>query len=238
MTEATPPDDKAAEKPAPKSNVKKPEAKLKTPAFPGPVASVEEATFEMLPKGGNLWVKNAARESALIAEMRKGTKLVIKADSLRGHESIDTYSLAGFAQAMERLQKIAAMFPGEEERYPRLRNLYELANWWPEGAPKAKPAPPPAAAPPPPPPPPVAQQPEPRQESFSGGSPNKTGTYTAETLRDLSKISEINQKIFRQQTPRAMLNTAVNEVGGYLRAARALAVIGAAVVTALARAVG
>ena len=59
----------------------------------------------MLPKGGNLWVKNAARESALIAEMRKGTKLVIKAASLRGHESIDTYSLAGFAQAMERLQK-------------------------------------------------------------------------------------------------------------------------------------
>jgi hypothetical protein len=103
--EATPPDDKAAEKPASKSNVKKSDVKLKTPAFPGPVASVEEATFEMLPKGGNLWVKNAARESALIAEMRKGTKLVIKADSLRGHESIDTYSLAGFAQAMERLQK-------------------------------------------------------------------------------------------------------------------------------------
>ena len=59
----------------------------------------------MLPKGGNLWVKNAARESALIAEMRKGTKLVIKAASLRGHESTDTYSLAGFAQAMDRLQK-------------------------------------------------------------------------------------------------------------------------------------
>jgi invasion protein IalB len=99
------PDAKPPEKPAPKSDAKKPDAKLKTPAFPGPVASVEEATFEMLPKGGNLWVKNAARESALIAEMRKGTKLVIKADSLRGHESIDTYSLAGFAQAMERLQK-------------------------------------------------------------------------------------------------------------------------------------
>jgi len=101
----TKPDAKPAEKPAPKSDAKKSDAKPKTPDAPGPVASVEEATFEMLPKGGNLWVKNAARESALIAEMRKGTKLVIKADSLRGHESIDTYSLAGFAQAMERLQK-------------------------------------------------------------------------------------------------------------------------------------
>jgi diguanylate cyclase (GGDEF)-like protein len=133
------------------------------------------------------------------------------------------YSLQ--AKAMERLQKIAAMFPGEEERYPRLRNLYELANWWPEGAPKAKPAPPPPAAVPPPPPPVVQEQP--RVEAYAA-SPNKSGTYTADTLRDLSKISEINQKIFRQQTPRAMLNTAVNEVGGYLRGARALAVIGAA----------
>ncbi len=103
-TEAKP-DAKPAEKPAPKSDAKKSDAKPKTPAAPAPVASVDETTFEMLPKGGNLWVKNAARESALIAEMRKGTKLVIKADSLRGHESIDTYSLAGFAQAMERLQK-------------------------------------------------------------------------------------------------------------------------------------
>jgi invasion protein IalB len=99
-TEAKP-NAKPAAKPAPKS-----EAKPKTPSAPAaPVALVDETTFEMLPKGGNLWVKNAARESALIAEMRKGTKLVIKAASLRGHESIDTYSLAGLAQAMDRLQK-------------------------------------------------------------------------------------------------------------------------------------
>ena len=54
---------------------------------------VDQTSFEMLPKGGNLWVKNAAKESALIAVMRKGAKLVIKAASLRGHQSIDTYSL-------------------------------------------------------------------------------------------------------------------------------------------------
>jgi diguanylate cyclase (GGDEF)-like protein len=122
------------------------------------------------------------------------------------------YSLQ--TKALERLQKIAAMFPGEEERHPRLRNLYELANWWPEGAakPKAEPARQVEATP-------VEESPGP---SITG----KTGVYTAETLRDLSKISEINQKIFRQQTPRAMLNTAVNEVGSYLRASRALAVVG------------
>ncbi|MGC2785320.1 MAG: invasion associated locus B family protein, partial [Roseiarcus sp.] len=81
------------------------DARSKASVAPAPVASVDQASFEMLPKGGNLWVKNAAKESALIAEMRKGVKLVVKAASLRGHQSIDTYSLTGFAQAMERLQK-------------------------------------------------------------------------------------------------------------------------------------
>jgi invasion associated locus B (IalB) protein len=93
-------DAKPGEKPASKSD-----AKSKTPVAPAPLALVDQASFEMLPKGGNLWVKNAAKESALIAEMRKGAKLVIKAASLRGHQSIDTYSLGGFAQAMDRLQK-------------------------------------------------------------------------------------------------------------------------------------
>ena len=80
-------------------------AKSKTSAAAAPVALVDQASFEMLPKGGNLWVKNAAKESALIAVMRKGVKLVVKAASLRGHQSIDTYALGGFSQAMDRLQK-------------------------------------------------------------------------------------------------------------------------------------
>jgi diguanylate cyclase (GGDEF)-like protein len=125
-------------------------------------------------------------------------------------------------KATERLQKIAAMFPGEEEKNARLANLYQLANWWPAGAkPKPKVEPPTVAAAP------VAvlaQQPPPVEIREQ---PGKTGFYSADTLRDLSKISEINQKIFRQQTPRAMLNTAVNEVGAYLHSTRALAVVGA-----------
>ena len=84
----------------------KSKARSKTPAAPAPVALVDQASsFEMLPKGGNLWVKNAAKEGSLIAEMRKGAKLEIKAASVRGHQSVDTYSLTGFGQAMDRLQK-------------------------------------------------------------------------------------------------------------------------------------
>jgi diguanylate cyclase (GGDEF)-like protein len=126
------------------------------------------------------------------------------------------YSLQ--SKALERLQKIASLFPGEEARNARLSSLYQTANWWPPGAQKPKAE---AAAKSE-----LAARPsasEPQPGSITG----KTGVYSADTLRDLSKISEINQKIFRQQTPRAMLNTAVNEVGTYLHVTRALAVVGA-----------
>ena len=64
-----------------------------------------EESFDLLPKGGDLWVKNAARESALVAEMKKGVTLEVRAASVKGNESTDSYSLSGFSQAMERLQK-------------------------------------------------------------------------------------------------------------------------------------
>jgi diguanylate cyclase (GGDEF)-like protein len=124
------------------------------------------------------------------------------------------YSLQN--KALERLQKIAATFPGEEERNTRLRNLYQMANWWPAGSSRPKTE---SVV--------TVRAVEPVPESPTNIT-QKTGVYTAETLRDLAKISEINQKIFRQQTPRAMLNTAVNEVGAYLHCSRALAVFGAA----------
>ena len=111
------------------------------------------------------------------------------------------YSLQ--AKAVERLEKIAEMFPGEEEHNERLRNLYELAHWWPAGS-KSKPAP-------------TASVPVPT---------GKTGAYSADTLRDLSTISEVNHGIFRQSTPRSVLSFAANEVGKYLKATRCLAVSG------------
>src|SRR5574337_103432 len=74
-------------------------------AMAAPVALVDEASFDLLPKGGNLWVKNAAREGALIAAMRKGVTLEVRVSSTKGAASTDSYSLSGFSQALERLQK-------------------------------------------------------------------------------------------------------------------------------------
>jgi len=152
--------------------------------------------------------------STAAAEGGEGRSLQGLEDLIVQTEIFLQYSLQ--SKALERLQKIAATFPGEEERNTRLRNLYQTANWWPRGAaPKTKPEVIPSL------------EAEPVPESLGSGITQKTGIYTAETLRDLAKISEINQKVFRQQTPRAMLNTAVNEVGGYLKCARTLAVFGA-----------
>ncbi|HEV8075881.1 MAG TPA: tetratricopeptide repeat protein, partial [Candidatus Acidoferrum sp.] len=141
----------------------------------------------------------------------EGRKMQALDDLIVQTEIFLQYSLQ--AKAVERLQKIASMFPGEEARNPRLQNLYQTANWWPKTAVKPQPAPKPAGGVPV-----IEEKPTPPT--------GRTGSYTVETLRDLTKISEINQKIFRQQTPRAMLNTTVNEVGAYMKAARTFSVIG------------
>ncbi|HTZ47811.1 MAG TPA: diguanylate cyclase [Verrucomicrobiae bacterium] len=145
------------------------------------------------------------------AVTEEGKKLQALEDLIVQTEIFLQYSLQ--SKAIERLQKIAAMFPGEEERNPRLAGLYQMANWWPKTQEKPESTPKMVSLPV------VEAQPTPPT--------GRTGTYTADTLRDLTKISEINQKTFRQQTPRAMLNTTVTEVGTYLKAARTLAVIGA-----------
>src|SRR5271165_5744006 len=146
-----------------------------------------------------------------MAVTEEGRKLQALEDLIVQTEIFLQYSLQ--SKALERLQKIASMFPGEEERNPRLQGLYQAANWWPKAQAKTE-----ALA---------KVTSVPTVEAQPAQPTGRTGTYTAETLRDLTKISEINQKTFRQQTPRAMLNTTVTEVGTYMRTARTLAVIGA-----------
>src|SRR5271156_4370211 len=170
---------------------------------------------------------------APLAVTEEGRKLQALDDLIVQTEIFLQYSLQ--TKALERLQKIAAMFPGEESRNARLANLYQLANWTPPSSAGAKsdayPArqsSPASQAPQTPQSSPTMQPARPAADSTASQATSKTGVYSVETLRDLTKISDINQKIFRQQTPRAMLNTAVNEVGGYLKATRALAVVGAA----------
>ncbi len=133
------------------------------------------------------------------------------------------YSLQ--SKAVERLERIAELFPSEEEKNERLRALYERANWWPKGVAR-KGAPKPAApaaveAPPPPPSPP----PSPAQQLESYGT--SPGPTAAETHRDLAAIAEINRLMYRQPTPREVLATTAAEVGKHLHTSRCLVSVGA-----------
>jgi hypothetical protein len=68
-------------------------------------AEVAGASFDLVAKGKNAWVKNPAEETQFIDAMKKGSKLVVKAPSIKGNVTTDSYSLAGLAQALERVHK-------------------------------------------------------------------------------------------------------------------------------------
>lgn len=68
-------------------------------------AEVGDASFELVSKGSNAWVKNPAKEGELIDAMKKGAKLTVKAASARGNMTTDSYSLHGLSQALERVEK-------------------------------------------------------------------------------------------------------------------------------------
>jgi len=114
-------------------------------------------------------------------------------------------------KAVERLERIAELFPGEEEKNERLRTLYERANWWPKGAPRkagTKPAVP------------VAPPAEPVS------IPSVVAPTAAETHRDLAAIAEINRLMYRQPTPQEVLSTTSSEIGKHLRVSRCLVAVG------------
>jgi diguanylate cyclase (GGDEF)-like protein len=149
--------------------------------------------------------KGSDPSHVILDEVQTGQTLE---DLLVQAEIFVQYSLQ--SKAIERLQRIVELFPGEAENNERLQGLFEAAHWWPEAG--AAPRIPAEISRP------AAEEPAIRAATAS--------PYAPETLRDLAKISEINQNVFRQPSPRAMLSVAVNEVGNYLRAARCLAVVG------------
>jgi hypothetical protein len=70
-----------------------------------PKAEVGAANFALIAKGPNLWLKNAAQETEFVNALRKSPRLIVKADSLRGNTTTDTYALAGVSTALDRIGK-------------------------------------------------------------------------------------------------------------------------------------
>ncbi|MCI0598886.1 MAG: hypothetical protein L0Y50_09045 [Beijerinckiaceae bacterium] len=71
----------------------------------GARAEVAGSSFALIAKGANAWIKNNAEEARFVEALKKGSKLIVKASSIKGNVTTDSYSLAGLAQALERIEK-------------------------------------------------------------------------------------------------------------------------------------
>jgi hypothetical protein len=72
---------------------------------PGSESTLEVggASYAMYTQGDGLWIKNAAEEERMVDAMRKSADVTVKGVSAKGTETIDTFSLKGLAQALDKL---------------------------------------------------------------------------------------------------------------------------------------
>jgi diguanylate cyclase (GGDEF)-like protein len=111
------------------------------------------------------------------------------------------------SKAIERLQRIQELFPGEEERNQDLQQLYLAAGMNPQRAASAplSPAPPSKAA---------ANAPAP-----SAPAPVQPPAESAD-VNSFTKVAEITRKLYRQTNADAVMSTAVNEIGAQWKLSR------------------
>jgi diguanylate cyclase (GGDEF)-like protein len=123
------------------------------------------------------------------------------------------------SKAIERLQRIQELFPGEEQRNQELQKLYLAAGIEPKyakSAPIAIPASDPVAAPV------AADQPAPKP------APAPAPAHAAPDVADVSslaKVAEITRKLYHQGNAEGVLKTAAHEIGANWRAARCIAAL-------------
>jgi invasion protein IalB len=67
--------------------------------------TIGSTSYPLVTKAQNAWIKNPAEEGQAITTMSKGQAIVVSATSARGNKTSDRYSLAGFAQALDRAKK-------------------------------------------------------------------------------------------------------------------------------------
>jgi hypothetical protein len=72
---------------------------------PGSESTLEVGggSYAMYTQGDGLWIKNAAEEEKMVEAMRKSPDVVVKGMSAKGTETIDTFSMKGLAQALDKL---------------------------------------------------------------------------------------------------------------------------------------
>ncbi|MGF0539556.1 invasion associated locus B family protein [Agrobacterium sp. ES01] len=65
---------------------------------------VDGRNFVMFTKDKAAWVENAAEEPALVAAMKSGRSMTVKAESARGTKTSYSYSLSGISAALKKIE--------------------------------------------------------------------------------------------------------------------------------------
>ncbi len=66
--------------------------------------TIDNKNFVMFVKETSAWVENAAEEPALVAAMKTGKSMTVKATSARGTGTSYTYSLSGISAALKKIE--------------------------------------------------------------------------------------------------------------------------------------
>src|SRR5215469_12435885 len=120
------------------------------------------------------------------------------------------------SKAVERLERISKMFPGEEHNNLKLRNLYISAGFtptYPPGSAAARSAAGAAAAAS------IPGQPKGRMQTPSAPSTQ----YDENAVDNFARVTEITRNIYRQASVKSVLFAAVNEIGKHFNASRCVA---------------
>jgi diguanylate cyclase (GGDEF)-like protein len=132
------------------------------------------------------------------------------------------------SKAIERLERVNKLFPHEEEKNEKLRNLYMNAGFVPKyekSAALPAPAPAPTAtggvA--------VPLSPFGQAPSYGGGTqtaavaqPTPQMSHDENAVDNFGRVTEITRNIYRQSTVKGVLFTAVNDVGRHYGASRCI----------------
>jgi diguanylate cyclase (GGDEF)-like protein len=151
-------------------------------------------------------VRAPAPVSAPVSEAQESEPTVLE-DFILQAEIYLQYGMR--SKALERLERVSKLFPREEEKNQKLRHLYVSANYAPAYAvaPPAPSSPAGAAAKPPA----KAQTPPPAPRDDESAVDN------------FARVTEITRNIYRQGSVKAVLFTAVNDIGRHFNASRCVA---------------
>ena len=70
------------------------------------VVLVDRAAYHLFAKADRAWTKDAATDKAMVARMKHAKTIMVKGVSAKGFHSQDSYSLAGFNAAYQKMSKL------------------------------------------------------------------------------------------------------------------------------------